>query len=285
MPVHGARVLSQEAANQMWKMLRYVVTNGTGTAAQIPGVEVGGKTGTTSSNKDVWFMGATKQLVTGVWMGYDRPRELYGSAGGRWCAPAWRNFTVQALNVWRRRDRIESMVEDARATGQQRLLAAQYKKIVRVRVCNESGLLANENCPSTRIIELSAAEGVPTEQCTIPSHQARASAVRPLGAGATGGENSLGNSAASTEEGSAGMDSVPTARDESSRESTVETDRTAREPLPEEAAPPQTSGRGKRQAGREPRARDEDADAPDAQGDDGGVRILNDDGSTSPAGE
>ena len=60
----------------MWDMLRYVVTSGTGRAAQLSQRDAIGKTGTTSSNKDVWFMGATKQLVTGVWIGYDKPREL-----------------------------------------------------------------------------------------------------------------------------------------------------------------------------------------------------------------
>lgn len=169
--VHGARVLSQEAGNRMWEMLRYVVTNGTGKNAQIPGVEVIGKTGTTSDNKDVWFMGATRDLVTGVWMGYDKPRELYGSAGGRWCAPAWREFTVSALEVWAQRHKTEKLIEDARATAQQRLKAAQYKKYVTVTTCKESLMLATRYCPNTEKRQYSAAGGAtgaaPTQYCTI----------------------------------------------------------------------------------------------------------------------
>ena len=169
--VHGARVLSQEAGNRMWDMLRYVVTNGTGKVAQIPKVEVIGKTGTTSNNKDVWFMGATRDLVTGVWMGYDMPRELYGSAGGRWCAPAWREFTIEALKVWAQRNKTEKLIEDARATAQQRLKAAQYKKYVTVTTCKESFMLATRFCTATEKRQYSAAGGAtggaPTQYCTI----------------------------------------------------------------------------------------------------------------------
>ncbi|MDF2439097.1 MAG: penicillin-binding protein, partial [Abditibacteriota bacterium] len=85
-PVYGARVMTEEAGDRMWDMLRYVVTNGTGENAAIRGVDVIGKTGTTSNNHDVWFMGATRKLTCGVWMGLDKPKELYGSAGGSWCA-------------------------------------------------------------------------------------------------------------------------------------------------------------------------------------------------------
>ena len=179
MQVHGARVLSQEAGNRMWDMLRYVVTNGTGRAAQIPKVEVIGKTGTTSDNKDVWFMGSTRDLVTGVWMGYDKPRELYGSAGGRWCAPAWREFTISALEVWAQRHKTEKLIEDARATAQQRLKAAQYKKYVSVTTCKESLVLATRYCPDTEKRQYSAAGGAtgaaPTQYCTIhgPGRPAR----------------------------------------------------------------------------------------------------------------
>lgn len=178
-PVRAARVLSPGAANSMYEMLRYVVTSGTGKAASIPGVEVLGKTGTTSSNKDVWFMGATPDLVAGVWMGYDRPRELYGSAGGRWCAPVWRSFMVDALAEWKKRQPVKRLIEDARATAQRRLIAEQNKQYVRVRICNESGLLATSACPKTHWEEFSAAAGAPTQYCDI--HQRNNSAPRSLG--------------------------------------------------------------------------------------------------------
>ena len=172
MQVHGARVLSQEAGNRMWELLSYVVTSGTGRPAQIPGVEVIGKTGTTSDNKDVWFMGATGQLVTGVWMGYDKPKMLeYGSSGSAWCAPAWREFMVQALDIWGQRHQTEKIIEDERATAQQRLKASQFKKYVTVTICRESNMLATRYCPDTFKQQFSAAGGriggAPTQYCTL----------------------------------------------------------------------------------------------------------------------
>lgn len=172
-PVRGARVLSQEAGDKMWQMLRYVVTSGTGKAAQIEGSDVIGKTGTTSSNKDVWFMGATRQLSCGVWIGYDRPSELYGSSGGKWSAPLWRTFMVQALDVWRKRNVVATMIEDARATNLARTSAQQTKKFVSRRLCDESGMLALKGCLHTHNEEFSTASDVPTQFCNLPSHVSR----------------------------------------------------------------------------------------------------------------
>jgi len=167
-PVRAARVLSQNAANEMYEMLHYNVTNGTARPVQIDGVELIGKTGTTSSNKDVWFMGASQQLVTGVWMGYDKPQPLgYGSAGGKWCGPAFRQFMLEALPIWESHKPVEKLVEDARATAQRRFVAQQYKQYIRVRICNESGLLATKECPDTHMEVFSAAGGAPVQYCTI----------------------------------------------------------------------------------------------------------------------
>lgn len=182
-PVHGARVLSPDAANNMWDMLRGVVTEGTGRNAQIEGVDVIGKTGTTSSNKDIWFMGATKDLVCGVWMGYDKPQDLGGnSAGGKWCAPLWHDFMARALDVWSHRYPIQKIVEDARVTDQRKVQAEQYKKYTRVRICNESGLRATSACPATHYDVFSSAGGptgsAPTQYCTI--HVPQAHSARSL---------------------------------------------------------------------------------------------------------
>jgi membrane peptidoglycan carboxypeptidase len=176
-PVHGARVLSEEAGSRMWEMLRYVVTSGTGTNAQIDGVDVIGKTGTTSENKDVWFMGATNKLAVGVWMGFDKPKELPGSSGGRWCAPAWRSFTLRALDIVAQRNPVEKMIEDERATQLQRLRARQFKKLVRVTICSESGLQATSACKNTVVQAFSAAGGAtgnaPTQFCDIHGQNPR----------------------------------------------------------------------------------------------------------------
>jgi membrane peptidoglycan carboxypeptidase len=202
-PVRAARVLTERAANEMWDMLRYVVTSGTGRNAQIAGEEIIGKTGTTSSQKDVWFMGASHNLVTGVWIGYDRPHRLPGSSGGGWSAPTWQQFMRRAIEIQGNRDPIQKLVEDARVTAQQERIALQNKKQVRVRICRESGLLATSECPDTKIEVFSSASAAPKQRCNIPSHQPNAGA-RSLGEG-----NSDGDVATAESDRAAGQESTP----------------------------------------------------------------------------
>ena len=72
-------------AQQMTDLLQTAVNTGTGKAAQI-GRPVAGKTGTTTSTKDGWFLGFSSGLTTGVWMGRDDARSVSGLHGGT--APA-----------------------------------------------------------------------------------------------------------------------------------------------------------------------------------------------------
>src|SRR6185369_7651285 len=54
------------------------------------GLPAGGKTGTTNDGMDVWFVGFTPDLVTGVWMGFDKKTKIKANAqGGLLAAPAW----------------------------------------------------------------------------------------------------------------------------------------------------------------------------------------------------
>src|SRR5690606_8660430 len=66
-------------------LMQTAVNTGTGRAAQI-GRPVAGKTGTTSSNKDGWFLGFSSGITTGVWMGRDDAKAVPGLQGG--AAPA-----------------------------------------------------------------------------------------------------------------------------------------------------------------------------------------------------
>ena len=88
----------------MNQLLQGVVTNGTGTAAQLPGRAVAGKTGTTSDYGDAWFVGYTPQLVAAVWVGYPTSErsmatEFHGRpvAGGTYPALIWKAFMSKAL--------------------------------------------------------------------------------------------------------------------------------------------------------------------------------------------
>ena len=75
----------------MTDLLQIAVLSGTKGAAQI-GRPVAGKTGTTSSNKDGWFIGFSSGLTTGVWMGRDDARPVAGLQGGTAPARAFAAF-------------------------------------------------------------------------------------------------------------------------------------------------------------------------------------------------
>ena len=175
-PVRASRVLSQNAANEMYQIMRAVVTDGTGRPVNrlLPNMDIIGKTGTTSDNKDVWFIGASPDLVTGVWMGYDTPKPLGpGSFGGTWSGPVFADFMRQAVPIWKNRPdkSMQKLVEDKRATEQQRYQAAQYKQYISVRICKETGLLATKYCPDTEMRTFSAAGGAPTKFCDVHTRQ------------------------------------------------------------------------------------------------------------------
>jgi penicillin-binding protein 1A len=70
------QVVKQNSADVLNEVLTHVTSEGTATAAALPGWEVSGKTGTTQENVDAWFAGSVPQLTTVVWMGY--PAEKKG---------------------------------------------------------------------------------------------------------------------------------------------------------------------------------------------------------------
>jgi penicillin-binding protein 1A len=83
-------------AAEMTDLLQSAVLTGTGRAAQI-GRPVAGKTGTTSSNKDGWFIGFSSGITAGVWMGRDDARPIGGLQGGTAPARAFHDFMVRAV--------------------------------------------------------------------------------------------------------------------------------------------------------------------------------------------
>src|SRR4030095_1126264 len=83
-------------AAEMTDLLQSAVLSGTGRAAQI-GRPVAGKTGTTSSNKDGWFVGFSSGLTTGVWMGRDDAKTVAGLQGGTAPARAFAEFMKVAV--------------------------------------------------------------------------------------------------------------------------------------------------------------------------------------------
>jgi penicillin-binding protein 1A len=85
-------------AYQMTHILEGVVQRGTATVLRDLNRPLMGKTGTNNGPTSVWFVGGTPDLIAGIYMGYDRARELGGWAqGGRIAAPVFRDFAMTAL--------------------------------------------------------------------------------------------------------------------------------------------------------------------------------------------
>ncbi|WP_434803016.1 penicillin-binding protein 1A [Neisseria montereyensis] len=83
----------------MYKMMQDVVRMGTATRARALGrSDIAGKTGTTNDNKDAWFVGFNPDIVTAVYIGYDKPRSM-GRAGygGTIALPVWVEYMRFAL--------------------------------------------------------------------------------------------------------------------------------------------------------------------------------------------
>ncbi len=95
------QVVSRKVVEQMNTMMLAVVTNGTATKAQLDFATVAGKTGTSSSYRDAWFVGFTGALVTGVWVGYDDFRPMPGVTGGSLPTQAWHSYMQVAMRNYR----------------------------------------------------------------------------------------------------------------------------------------------------------------------------------------
>ena len=86
------QVVQPQHAQYMNQMMQMVVTEGTGKRAQLDFTVTAGKTGTSSSYRDAWFMGFSGDYVTGVWIGNDDFRPMDNVTGGGIPASAWHSF-------------------------------------------------------------------------------------------------------------------------------------------------------------------------------------------------
>ena len=82
---------------QMVSILQGVVERGTGKQARVPGHTIAGKTGTTNDVKDIWFVGFSKNLIAGVYLGFDMPAPLGRGAGSHMAARVFADFMKTAL--------------------------------------------------------------------------------------------------------------------------------------------------------------------------------------------
>jgi 1A family penicillin-binding protein len=145
-------VMTPQDAYQVTSMLQSVVDYGTGKVVRDYGAKglIAGKTGTTNSGTDVWFVGYTPTVVAGFWFGFDNPAPISSDAsGGRLAAPAWAEFYI---NGWR---------EYASPTAWNPPPGMAMKIIDPT-----TGYLATEWCPATRN-EYYKPGTEPTIQCPV----------------------------------------------------------------------------------------------------------------------
>jgi penicillin-binding protein 1A len=135
-------VMSAENAAIMTKILEEVVDSGTAATElkQIrKKIDCAGKTGTTSSKKDQWFVGYTPYYVCGIWFGYSMPRSLDNS-----------KFTGVAKTMWSKimTELTDKQIEKCKATGEPLKTFEVPKSVITATYCKDSGKLLTDACKS-----------------------------------------------------------------------------------------------------------------------------------------
>jgi len=145
----STQVISPQTAFLMTSMLQDVVNYGTAYKARQEGftLPAAGKTGTTNDYVDAWFVGFTPHLVTGVWMGFDKPRTIISNGfAGEIAVPMWARFMKEATA----KDKPDTFKSPQGLTA--------------VNVCRQSGKLPGAFCDRV-ITEYFARGTAPTEVC------------------------------------------------------------------------------------------------------------------------
>ncbi len=93
----GEPLSDEQSLYQLVSILQGVVERGTGKQARVEGHTIAGKTGTTNDVKDVWFVGFSKNLIAGVYLGYDTPKPIGRGAGSHMAARVFADFMREAL--------------------------------------------------------------------------------------------------------------------------------------------------------------------------------------------
>lgn len=150
----GQVVLKDSTVYYINAMLENVVKQGTGTAANFSGMTVAGKTGTTTSRKDLWFVGYTPYYTAAVWTGYDQQERVSSSLGN----PSAKLF--------------KQVMSEIHQDLPNKDFQKPTEEIQTVSICRDSGLLPTQYCAEdargSRIISMNLlASDVPTEYCDV----------------------------------------------------------------------------------------------------------------------
>lgn len=120
------QAFSPATAFQMNQLLKSVVTEGTGSGAQLSNMDTCGKTGTTDKSKDRWFIGYSPYYVASVWFGYDNPKAI--SASGN-----------PALNIW------EDIMQEIHKPLESKYFEAP-DGVEEKTVCSRTGYAPSQDC-------------------------------------------------------------------------------------------------------------------------------------------
>jgi len=141
-------VLPATTAYAMTDMLKGVISAGTGTNARI-GRPAAGKTGTTDSYRDAWFVGYTPDLAATVWTGNDDFSRMNYAFGGNIPASIWGKFMKAALEGTKVKDFHQPKIN-----------------LIKVLISDDTGLRATTNCKNTHVEFFRKGKG-PKRYCTL----------------------------------------------------------------------------------------------------------------------
>lgn len=127
----GEPAVSEETAYVMNKLLQNVITDGTGTAAQLYNTTVAGKTGTTENWRDITFVGLTPDYVSSLWVGYPNSQD-------------WNWRAIESANSARIWYNVFGTFANANASGNQ---FPECDSVIYARYCSSTGCIANPGCP------------------------------------------------------------------------------------------------------------------------------------------
>ena len=144
-------VLKESTVYYMNTMLENVIDAGTGTAAKFEGMTIAGKTGTTTSNNDKWFVGYSPYYSAAVWVGYDKQERIASSK-------------YLAAELWK-------LVMEPLHAGLADIGFQEPIDVTTVTICKDSGMIASEACYADprgeRTMKMTFVKGdQPLEYCT-----------------------------------------------------------------------------------------------------------------------